>query len=875
MRIHLFFRSRRNRELDDEIQAHLAMAARDRIERGEEPREAALAARREFGNPALIKETTRETWGWNWLEQLWQDARYAMRGMRRTPAFTAVAVLSIALGIGANTAIFSLIDALMLRWLPVSNPQELLLLKMQGMVDSFSYPIVRLLADQKEIFPNVAGFSGWIFKVGSAGSTGRVQGAMVTGGYYETLGLKPVIGRLLSREDDEPGAPLAAVLSYGYWTRQFGADASAIGGTIRLNGVPVTIVGISPPGFTGANVGSMADITMAAATIPLVSPESASLLGAGNFWLRALVRLRKEMPVAQARARLAVVWPRISESVIPSRWPPDQRKGIANASFEFSPGGTGWTRLREMFRKPLLALMGMVSLVLLIACANVAGLLLARGAARRKEIAVRLSIGAGRSRVMRQLLAESTLLSLIGAAFGLALAWILSRVLVNTMSNVRMQIAFDLTPNWHVLGFTSAVAIGTGLLFGLAPAFQITGAEPLTSLQPALKEDAGGRSRTHLRSSLVTAQVALALVLLILGGLFVRTFRNLQNVDPGFRREGVLIADLEGRRTTVPQELLEAVRRVPGIVSASLSTHTPLSGSTWSEPAVPAGQPLPERDNAHFIGTGPHFFDTMQIPLLAGREFTEHDVKTSPAVAIINEAFARRYYANRNPVGQHLAAKVRNQNTDLEIVGMAKNTSLRGLRVAPPPTVYVAYAQLTGDFPSSLEMRAAGSLGQVASAIQKELQARLPEAPAEVRALSAQVDATLVEERMMARLAGGFGTLSLILASIGLYGLLNYRVARRIKEIGIRMALGARRSRVIRMEIGSAVRLVALGIALGLPAAWAASDWVQSMLFGLTRADPATIAVSVILLTAAALMAAYLPARRASRVDPMAALRHE
>jgi putative ABC transport system permease protein len=867
----LFPWAHRNWELDEEIQAHLAMATRDRIERGEEPQAAELAARREFGNRALIQETTREMWGWTSLQQFRQDARYAIRGMRRSPAFTAVAVLSLALGIGANTAIFSLIDALMLRQLPVPEPQALFQVKINGPVGSLSYPIVRLLAEQKEIFSGVAGFSGWPFHAGPRGSISRLSGAMVTGGYYETLGLKPEMGRLLTVEDDEPGAPPAAVISDGYWRRQLGGDPAAIGQSIRLNGVPVTIVGVSPRGFTGANVGAVADVTMTVANVPRVSPEAAALLGPGNFWLRVLVRPQEGVSISQARTRLAALWPQISPRVIPPTWPLDRKEGIANASFDFNPGGTGWTYLREMFRRPLLVLMGVVALVLLIACANVANLLLARGAARRKEIAVRLAIGAGRSRIIRQLLVESTLLSLIGGAFGIMLAWLLSYLLVNTISSARMQIVFDLTPNWHVLGFTSATAILTGILFGLAPAFQTTAAEP----SPVLKEEARSNARTRLLSSLVSMQVALSLLLLIGAGLFVRTLQNLQNVDPGFRREGVLVVELEGRRTVVPSELIEAVRRVPGVVSASLSTHTPLNGSTWSEPAVPSGQPIPERDNAYFIGAGPHFFETMQTTLLSGRGFTEYDVNRNPSVAVINEVFQRRYFPNQNPVGQHLSAIVRGQRTDLEIVGVARNTSLRGLRKAPPPTVYVSYFQLTGDFPTTLEIRANGALGQVASAIQKELQSKLPETPVEVRALSEQVDAAMVQERMMATLAGGFGTLALMLACIGLYGLLNYSVARRTREIGIRMALGARRSGVIGMEVRGAIRLVAIGIALGLPAAWAASRWVKSMLFGLAPTDPATIAGAAILLTAAALIAAYLPARRASRVDPMVALRHE
>jgi len=365
------------------------------------------------------------------------------------------------------------------------------------------------------------------------------------------------------------------------------------------------------------------------------------------------------------------------------------------------------------------------------------------------------------------------------------------------------------------------------------------------------------------------------LVLLAGAGLFVRTLHNLQYLDPGFTAEGVLLVDLEGRRTAVPLELLEAVQRLPGVVSASLATHTPLNGSVWSEPAVPAGQPIPERDNAYFIGAGSRFLATMQIQLLSGREFTHRDSADSPAVAVINEVFAQQHFANRNPIGQHVSANVRGQRRDLEIVGLVKNTNAAGLRAAPPPTVYVPYAQLTGDFPTTLAVRATSPMGRVSAAIQQALQSKLPGAPIEVRSLSAQVEATIVQERMMATLAGGFGLLALILACVGLYGLLSYSVAQRTNEIGIRMALGAQGTRVIALVLKSGARLVLIGIALGLPAAWAASRWVESMLFGLTPTDPVAIAGAIVLLITAAQLAAYLPARRASRIDPMVALRHE
>jgi putative ABC transport system permease protein len=700
---------------------------------------AAMAEPGELGNITRTAEEARAVWGWTHIEQCCRDLQYALRTMRHSPGFTAAAVLSLALGIGANTAIFSLVDALMLRWLPVRNPQQLIQLSIQSpgakaAFDSFSYPIVQSLAEQREIFASLAGFSGWNFDVGPAGSITRVPGAIVAGAYYETLELTPVIGRLLTQQDDQPGAPLVAVISYGYWERQFVRNPEIIGQTLRMNDVPVTIVGVSPPGFVGANVGSVAEITMPAAALPRVNPEAAPLLGAGNFWLRVLARPKPDVSIPEAKARLTALWPQISERVIRPDWPATRKKSLAAAAFQFSAGGTGWTYLRTMYRKPLVVLMAVVIVVLLIACANVANLLLARATVRQAEIAIRLAIGASRGRVIRQLLTESVLLSLTGAVFGLALAWLSSRFLINTISTGPTRIAFDLTPNWHILAFTSAVSIATGILFGLAPAFQ------MTAPSPALKKDTRmSRSPSRLLSSLVSAQIALSLLLLIGAGLFVRTLQNLGSVDLGFNSDDVFLVNLEGRRTALPTELLSDVERVRGVVSASVSTHTPLNGSTWSEPAVPKGQPLPENDNAFFIGAGPRFFETMQTPLLAGRPFNERDSRNSSRVAIINQAYAQRYFPNQNPVGRRLSAVVRGQRSELEIVGLVKNTKLAGFRKPPPPAVYVPYVQLTGDFPTTVEIRATGALGQIAAEIRNALQPRLPNIPVEVRALSAQV----------------------------------------------------------------------------------------------------------------------------------------
>jgi predicted permease len=817
------------------------------------------------------------------LEHLGQDLRYGLRALRKDAAFTATAVLSLALGIGANTAIFTLIDALLLRWLPVRGPQGLIQLQFQtddrmgG--SSFSYSIAKGLAERKDIFANLAGFSSWSSNVGSPGSATRVPGALVTGEFYTTLGLNPALGRLLVPEDDQPGAPLVAVLSHGYWRRQYVGSPDVVGQTILLNGIPVTIAGVSPPGFVGANVGSVADITIAVAALPRITPEAAGLLGPGNFWLRILARPAVSIP--ETKARLAAEWSGLSESVVSPVWPSERRKALAQASFELVAGGTGWSNLRATFQQPLLVLMAVVGLVLLIACANVANLLLARSAARQREIAVRLAIGAGRGRVLRQLLTESVMLAVSGAALGIGLAWLTCRALLNILSSGPQKVVFDLTPNMHVLAFTSALAVATAILFGLAPAFQTTA----PGLRPALKEDSrASHSRSRMLSSLASIQVALSLVLLIGAGLFVRTLRNLQDLDPGFKREGVMLVDLEARRTVLPKEILGELQSVPGVISVSVSTHTPLSGSTWSEPAVPKGQAIPQRDNAFFIGAGPRFFETLQTPLIAGREFTERDVSSAPDVAVINEAFASRHFPAQNAVGQYLSAIVRGRKTDLQIVGVVKNSFLAGLRRDPPPAVYVAYYQLprpnpegksTANFPTTLEIRAAGSLARVSADVRTKLQAILPTTPIEVRALEAQVEATLVQERLLATVAGVFGLLALILACIGLYGLLAYSVARRTKELGIRMALGARRHKVIAAVTGKGMGLALLGIVPGVPVAFFASRWVESMLFGLTHTDTTTVLGAAVALLAAAVIAAYFPARRAAAVDPITALRDE
>ena len=870
-------RDRAEQALSQELQAYLDLSAADKMRDGVSEAEARRLARLELGGVEAVKERVRRERHGGWLDEAGRDVRYALRMLARTPSFTAVVVLTLALGIGANTAIFSVVDPLLLRWLPVREPHQLVrvaLTSRDGPDNPFgglSYAIVAMLAEQREVFEGVGGFSAWRLDVGPSDAVTRVPAAIVTGGFYRTLGLEPRAGRLLMPSDDAPGAPPVAVISDGYWERQYGRSPDAIGRSLLIDGRAVPIVGVTPRGFVGATVGATADITLTVAALPQVNPGSAALLGKGNFWLVAIARPRAGLSIDEATQRLDAAWRRLADTVIAPHWPASQRADVAGQVFRLMPGGTGWSFLRTIYRTPLLILTTMVGVVLLVACANVAGLLLSRASSRQREMALRLALGAGRGRVVRQLFTEGLVLAFAGAVLGTAVAWAASRALVALMSTRNLQIDLDLSPNPRVLAFTAATAMLTAVIFALVPARQATRTDTAGALAAGSRVS---RSRSRWLAGLVVGQVALALVLLAGAGLFVRTFGNLQRLDPGFDADGVAIVDLDTRRLG-SRDLVGEIAALPGIVAVSLATHTPLSGSWWGEPFVPAGQPVPDRDTATAIGAGPGYFTTLGIRILAGRAFAASDTAAGAPVAIVSEAFARRRFPGQSALGQRLAAKVRRQPTELTIVGIAANTKIGGLREPAPDTVYLALAQLPGDGPVSLLVRGSGSAGSVVRAIEPAVRAAMPGAPVEIDALSSQVGGTIVQERVLALLAAGFGVLALGLAAVGLYGLIAYGVAQRTQELGVRLALGARRSQVAGLVVGEGLRLVAIGVALGLPAAWLASRWVQSLLFGVTPADPMSALGAIGLLAGAALVAAYGPARRASRTDPLVALRHD
>ncbi len=820
------------------------------------------------------------------LDTLGHDLRYALRNLKNSPAFATVAILSLALGIGANTAIFSIVDAVMLKNLPVERPQELMQVKI-GRDDSFTNPIWEQLRDHQDVFSGVFAWTTHRFNLASGGEVSGADGIMVSGDFLRTLGVRAILGRTLTSMDDRRGCPATAVLTYDFWQSWYGGDGKVIGRTIALDGHPFEIVGVIQPGFFGVDVGRNSRIAVPVCTESILDAAFGSMLDQrSSWWLRVIGRPKSGLGAKQVTARLKTLAPQTFQATLPPDWRDDDQQQYLHNTFDTASAANGLSYFRTQYSVALITLVVVVGAVLLIACANIANLLLARASVRQKEIAVRLSIGASRSRVIRQLLTESMLLSLIGAALGVLLAKWGAALLVRYVSTHSDPIFLDLAISFRMLGFTALVAVTTGILFGVAPAWRAT----RVALNAAMKENARGLagSRLRLGKSLVISQVALSLVLLIGAGLLAASFWKLVTVDTGFNRDNVLIVSVEPGNSKIPKDrlgvvydqVLENARSIPGVRSASRSLVTPISGSFWNgEIHTDSYLPKSREDSiAYFNRVTPMYFQTLDTPILAGRDFNVHDTKESPDVAIINQAMAKKFFAGSNPIGKFYRTEGSKpgEMTSTEVVGLVKDAKYGELREVAHPTAYVPMSQDYEPWGSNIfEIRTVGAATNLISPVKASFERSNRNLNLEFSTLAVQVNESLSRERLLATLSGFFGVLALLLAAMGLYGVMSYNVARRRSEIGIRMALGAQQKAILWMVLREVLVLTAGGVALGFLAAAATTRLIRSMLYEISPNDPGTLAIAGAVLLAAAALAGYLPARRAARLDPMTTLREE
>jgi putative ABC transport system permease protein len=829
------------------------------------------------------------------MNGIWRDIRHALRGLRKTPGFLVIVILTLGLGIGANAAIFSLMDQILLRPLAVHDPTSLVLLDGPGAFlgrtmneMTFSYPMYKDFRDRNEVFAGVLARFPLALTAVWRGASERANGDLVSGNYFDVLGVQPALGRLFNASDDRtPGGHPIAVLSYGYWQRKFGGDPLVLNQTITVNGHPLTIVGVADKRFTGIQIGRSVDIMVPIMMKAQMTPTWNDLDNRRSRWLNVMARLRPGVSRTQAEAAMNVVYRQINEQEIKDVPGGSEsfRKRFVTKHLDVLPGHKGFSDLRREFSTPLIVLMAMVGVVLLISCANVANLLLARTTARQKEISLRLALGANRVRIVRQQFVESGLLALAGIVAGLLLAWWTGALLIRALPGDPAARTLSADPDLRVTMFALALGILTGFVFGIVPALQAT----RTGVAAALKEDSGsvsgGGRQARVRRGLVVAQVALSMLLLAGAGLFARSLYNLKGVDPGFRVDDLLtfsidpsLSGYQGERlTALYNRLQQELSGVPGVRGVSMSESGTLAGNEWFTTVRVDGYQAKEGEdmNPMVDGVGPRYFETMGVPLVTGREFTDRDVKGAPRVAIINETMAKYFFGGSSPIGRRFGFG-RSAATDIEIVGVAKDVRSQALRNRPPRFIYIPYAQDDSVTQLTYYVRAAQDSGATATALRQVVQrvdANLP--IFDMKSMQMQVDESLFVERMVAVLSVAFGALATLLAAIGLYGVMSYAVTRRTREIGIRMALGAERRRVLWLVLKEVAVMAAVGIIGGLAAALWLTRQVQAQLFGLAPNDPATLAAAAALLALIALAAGYFPAHRATTIDPLVSLRTE
>jgi predicted permease len=883
----------RNDDLRDELKAHLEMAVRDRIERGEDPREAVVAARRELGNISQIQEATRDAWGHRWLERAAQDVRYALRLFRRNPGFALVAVLSLTLGIGANTALFQVVNAVRLQSLPVATPStlaEVRLVDMDGARGFFqtwhhtvTYPIWQALAARQQAFSGLFAWSADTFNLSDGGEVRTARGLWVTGELFPTLGIRPAAGRLLGPEDDRPGCSPRAVLSHGFWQRAHGGSPAVVGQSLTLSSRSVEIIGVAPASFHGLEVGKSFDVAIPVCADPVFSDDGKGRLAVGTvWWLSVFGRLNPGWTAERASAHLAAISPKLFTASLPTTYPTESVQKYLNFTLAAYPGGAGLSELREAYTSPLWMLLGIAALVLLIACANLANLLLARASARQREIAARLAIGASRGRLIRQLLTESLLLAAIGGVSATLLAGVLSRAfvaLLDTGGSTVLALGVD----WRVLAFTIGLSLLTCLLFGLAPAMNATRVSASSVMRASARDTTAGREVVGLRRGLVVAQVALSVVLLFGSLLFATSLRNLVTTDPGFNPDGIVTAVLNFNRLDLPverraafqREVLDRLRALPGVQAAATTRIIPVSGNSAGNTVWPEGDRSHQFDpRLNWVGRG--YFAALGTPFVAGRDYTDADTLESQPVAIVNEAFAsniapgggavvgRRFTQQATPSGP---AKT------FEIVGIVRNATYADLKEGVIPVAFLSDAQRNPGSYMQVVIRSALPSGTITPAVTRVLADIDPRIGVAYGVLSTAIRDTVGRERLLATLSGGFGVLAAILTLVGLYGLIAYTVTRRTNEIGIRMALGAGRGAIARLILRETSVLLAIGAALGVVLALAGGRAASTLLFGVRPYDPLALLLSLAALAAIAFIASYAPARRAMKIEPVTALR--
>ena len=908
------FRRRKQSETDlnDEIAFDLAAEAEERMRLGVSAPEAERASHRDFGNVSLLKEDVRETWGWIWTERLAQDLRFGWRTLRGSPLFTATTVLSLALGIGANTAIYSVMDAMLFRTLPVENPHELVILNWRAikppttsestepagirLVDGnvnvgpqgerissdFPWPFYELIRDRNDVFSAVFAYKDAgqlnILVQGNA-ELGRVE--FVSGNFFRSLGINAAAGRLIYDSDDRPSAPPVAVLSYEYWRNRFAENPAMIGQTIRISNVPVTIAGVAAPKFFGVDPASVPMVYVPIVNRPLlarntIGPEEQAGMFTDShyYWADMMGRLRPGITMTQAGAGISARFRQFAVAVgvntervdLPTLWLEDGRSGLDS--------------LRRKYSKPLLLLMTMVALILVIACANIANLLLARAAARRREMAVRLSIGASRLRVVRQLLTESVLLAMMGGIAGLGVAAAGIRFLLWLLAGGSGDFHVHTGLDVRVLSFAIAVTLVTGILFGFAPALEATRVDIAPALKAArISTTRGHGRRISLSQILVAAQIALSLVLVLGAVLFVRTLSSLHAVELGFNAENVLTFNLNASKagyegaalTKFYSQMEDQLRLLPG-VSAATITNAPLATRAFRTPFILAKN---RKGWGGWCSVGPTFFETMQIPILLGRGIDSRDVVGAPYAVVVNEAFTKAYFPNENPIGQQIGIL---DGTKVTIIGVAKNAR-ESLKQRIMPFAYIAYRQNLGVAAwrgMSFELRTAGNPLALAGAVRQALREEGPTVPiADMMTQSQRIYNSIAQERTFADLCTAFAVLALIIACVGLYGNMAYSVAQRTNEIGVRMALGAGQHAIVGMVLREVLALTLGGLGIGFVVAWNAMHAIDSFLFGVRPADPSSILLATAILITALVFAVYVPARQASRIEPVVALRHE